>query len=51
MMELQVRLCKLARQVEKLSWMLDYLDCWLDDEVGPGEYIEYAEEAWLAKGR
>lgn len=45
----QVRIARLCRQVEKLNWMLEYMDGEPTDVfyTGRGPSIEEAEAAWL----
>lgn len=49
------RVAPLARQIEKLSWMLEWMENENIEDTGQGNvilcHIEDAEKAWLARGR
>ena len=49
--EERLRRYMLAKQIEKLSWMVEYMSRPEDEGTWAGPNVEEAEEAWHARGR
>jgi hypothetical protein len=47
--DLQVRLCKMALQVERLSFMVEYMSRAEDEGTWAGPNVEEAEEEWTVE--